>query len=205
MNCRLQSLDVSVYSICLESLPYGHGYIFFKYYNPKLLTSAFFLGPSQAASIHRSILLWPDHFPFKAHSVLRCFSSVFVNDRAPAWICPICFPLSCIGTIQGFQTQPTCGPIKLLHMTATFGSNCWRTVKHFANPERLLHFHQPCFENRLKSPPQPPPPTISLKKKNFMKDFCLYSGPCKMVTAAGYGGHNYLSTQRKIQILPIRD
>ena len=85
-------------------------------------------------------------------------------------------------------------------MTATFGSNCWRTVKHFANPERLLHFHQPCFENRLKSPPQPPPPTISLKKKNFMKDFCLYSGPCKMVTAAGYGGHNYLSTQRKIQM-----
>ena len=125
---------------------------------------------------------------------------MFVNDRAPAWICPICFPLSCIGTIQGFQTQPTCGPIKLLHMTATFGSNCWRTVKHFANPERLLHFHQPCFENRLKSPPQPPPPTISLKKKNFMKDFCLYSGPCKMVTATGYGGHNYLSTQRKIQM-----
>ena len=73
-------------------------------------------------------------------------------------------------------------------------------IKHFANPERLLHLHKPCFENRLKSPPQPHPPTISLKKKNFMKDFCLYSGPCKMVTATGYGGHNYLSTLRKIQM-----
>lgn len=38
------------------------------------------------------------------------------------------------------------------------------------------------------------------RKKNFMKDFCLYSGPCKMVIATGYGGHNYLSTQRKIQM-----
>ena len=131
-----------------------------------------------------------------------CFC-VHINHTAPSCICQICFPLSCTGTIHGLKTQPTGRPIKLLCITTTFGSNWWRIVKHLANPERLLHLHQPCFcTPQTGSDPrhQPPPMSLKKKKKSSWRISASVQGLCKMETATGHGGHSYPSPQRKIKM-----
>lgn len=128
-----------------------------------------------------------------------------VNYTTPAWICQICFPPLALLQSKSFKLNPPVGQLSYFawqpHLAVIDGAQL-----------SILQILKGCYictslasadlRKQTQIPTTTPSPNkfSEKRKKNFMKDFCLYSGPCKMVIAIGYGGHNYLSTQRKIQM-----